>query len=270
MAEAAGHQNVVALLKPQDSGAPSPGGGGGFDDGFDAGFADGGFAESGFEDGGFGGDNGPAADGTFQATIVKGDAPGWGMSLTGPSGDGDTRVGVYVSKVKYMSPAAMIDNLEIKCKILSINDIDVSRSTRKQAAAFMKKSGDNMRIKFIPDPEGFKQYEVTASSNEFAGQVKSVELAYASNGVGVLVKAPANQKEAKKGVYVRGVADLSSAYASNEIVAGMQILQINEISVQGALAKKVEAMLQTPKNNKVTLKVIFDAILLALPVISFG
>lgn len=257
------------LLELGGSGGSGDGGSGGvgsgFNDGFDAGFDEPEFAESGFDDGGFGGGNGPAADGSFEATLSKGDSPGWGMSLTGPSGDGDTRVGVYVSKVKYMSPAAMVDNLEIKCRILSINKIDVSRCTRKQAAAFMKKSGESMLLKFIPDPEGFQQYEVAASTNEFAGQVKSIELAYASNGVGVLIKAPTKQNEVKRGVYVRGVVDLSSAYASNAIMVGMRVLEINGVSVQGALTQKVEAMLQTPKNNKVTLKVTTKA-----PLLVFG
>jgi len=231
-----------------DAGTAASGGG---DDGFGGGFGD----DAGFGGGGFGGNS---------VTLIAVPGGGWGLTLVGPSA-GDGRSGVYVSKVKAASPAATEGSLQPGCKITAIDGemLDMAM-TRKDAVGMIKMAGEQLQIDFEMDEEGFKQYaDAKASgpvSNEFSGPVHAVELGMTVGGVGVIMVGPQNPKEFKKGVFVKGAADLSSAYASGKICPGQRIHAINGKSVAGMVIGAVNRMAQQAMNNMVVFQLQYDPI----------
>jgi hypothetical protein len=74
----------------------------------------------------------------------------------------------------------------------------------------------------------------------------------------VIIAGPQTPADMAKGVFVRGVADLSSAYASQRIKPGQRILSINGKSVGSLLINDINRLAATPVKNMVVLQVQYD------------
>jgi len=209
---------------------------------------------------GFGG-FGSGPEGT-SITISKGDAKGFGMTLVGPVDVDDSRIGVYVSKIKPGSPASQHQALQVGARLISVHSMDVQNYPRKDVVEIIKGAGTTLNVVFAMDEAGIEQqYGIVnnskPSTHPYAGTVIEVELAF-TGGTGVLFAAPMVEVDAHKGVYVTGCADLSSAYASQKIRTGQKILNINGTSLNGLHGRRVHELINTPKNNRVTLHVQYD------------
>lgn len=264
VAQDAGEAECEELLS-EAGGGDDDGGDGGGDEGAASGGGDDGFSGGGFggDDAGFGGGGFEGGGGGNSATLTAVEGSGWGLTLVGPSA-GDGRTGVYVSKVKDGSPAATEGSLKPGCKITGIDGelLDMAM-TRKDAIGMIKMAGEQLQIDFEQDDEGFKQYEGQKAGpvkNEFSGPVHAVELGYGTGGVGVIMVGPENPTQAKKGVFVKACADLSSAYASGKICPGQRILAINGKSVAGMVIGAVNKMAMQPMNNMVVFQLQYDPI----------
>ena len=196
---------------------------------------------------------------TKEVVINKG-ANKLGVSLAGPSGAGDTRVGIFVTKVRDESPCKGV--IPAFSRIFAIDGNDISTKSKKDAVEVMKTVGAVVKITIsaTPDEAGYKAFEaasqgapapqtaevptyanVTPPSAASASEMHTVTIAAdqiaASGKVGLKIinEAGAN--------YIKSVS--GAAKVTKKFAKGWKLISVNGVDVTTSGRKPCVAALKS-------------------------
>lgn len=173
-------------------------------------------------------------------TLRKADLPSWGLTLAGPVDRADTRVGVYIQKVKPDSAACLNPDLIPGMRILSANGIDVRTALRKTVTAIMYDADSEVILEVEHDPVGMAQYDapvekasparrwrpnaakLAAKAAEFEDSVMCVlEKEEGQPSFGISLEGPGSAEEARAnpGIFLSNIRPNTPASAHQALVA---------------------------------------------------